>query len=199
MPRHPAPDAPDPFADGLPTLAAPSGRVRLRHPNDADLDALARLFSDDGELRYWSHGALADRAAVVQYLAGIQEGWRERTLFQWGITVPGDAETDALVGTVTLLAWDRANRRAEIGFIVRPDWQGQGVATEAVGAVLRFAFAEMDLRRVEADADPDNAGSLALLARLGFQREGLARQRWLTFGTWKDSVMLGLLRDDFAG
>lgn len=194
MPRHAAPDAPDPFGDGLPTLATDSGRVRLRHPRDADLDAIAELFSDDAHLRYWSHGAFESRAAARTYLDGIQEGWRDRELFQWGIA---DADTDALVGTVTVLGWDRRNRRAEIGFIVRPEWQGRGIATEAVRAVLRFAFDAMDLRRVEADADPANAGSLALLERLGFRREGLARQRWLTFGTWKDSVMLGLLRHDF--
>ena len=195
MSRLPAPDAPDPFADGLPTLAVPSGRVRLRHPRQPDLDALAELFSDDDALRFWSHGAFPSRAAAQTYLDGIQEGWRDRVLFQWGIA---DARTDALVGTVTLVGWDRRNRRVEVGFIVRPEWQRRGIATEAVRAVLRFGFDTMALQRVEADADPLNTGSLALLERLGFRREGLARRRWLTFGTWKDSVMLGLLRDDFA-
>ena len=194
MPRYPAPDAPDPFTDGLPTLTTPSARVRLRQPVDGDLDGIAALFSDDDALRYWSHGAFPDRAAAQQYLDGIQEGVEGRTLFQWAIA---DGQTDELAGTVTLLSWDRGNRRAEVGFILRPEWHGRGLATEAVGAVLGFAFAEMDLHRVEADTDPDNASSLALLGRLGFQREGLARQRWLTFGTWKDSVLLGLLRDDF--
>ena len=194
MPRHAPPDAPDPFTDGLPTLATASGRVRLRQSRPSDLDGIAELFSDDDALRYWSHGAFADRAAAQRYLDGMAEGLADRSLFQWVIA---SAETDALVGTVTVLGWDRANRRAEIGFILLPAWQGRGLATEAVTAVLDFAFDAMELRRVEADVDPENVGSLALLERLGFRREGLARERWLTFGTWKDSVMLGLLRADW--
>lgn len=194
MPRYAPPDAPDPFADGLPTLAVASGRVRLRQSRPSDLDAIAALFSDDEALRYWSHGAFESRAAAQTYLDGMAEGLADRSLFQWAIAEP---EGDTLVGTVTVLGWDRRNRRAELGFILRPEWQGRGLATEAVTAVLDFAFAEMDLWRVEADADPANAGSLALLERLGFEREGLARQRWRTFGTWKDSVMLGLLRADW--
>ena len=51
----------------------------------------------------------------------------------------------------------------------------------------------MGLHRVEADVDPENAGSIRLLERLGFRREGLFRERWFTFGSWKDSAMFGLL------
>ena len=74
--------------------------------------------------------------------------------------------------------------------------QGRGLASEAVRASLAFAFGPMDLHRVEADVDPDNEDSLRLLERIGFKREGLLRERWFTFGTWKDTVLLGLLAGD---
>ena len=185
-------DAPDPFADGLPTLAA--DRLRLRPLRDADLPALVAIFGDADHLRYWSHGPLADLDAAREYLGGITAGWRERAFFQWGIDV---AATRQLVGTVTLADWDRGNRRAEIGFILRPGVEGRGYATEAVRAALAFAFGPMGVHRVEADVDPDNAASLRLLDRIGFRREGLLRDRWFTFfGEWKDSLLLGLLADE---
>lgn len=180
---------PDPFIDGMPTLGAP--RLRLRQLGDADVPALQSIFGDPVHLRYWSHGPLADLEAATDYLNGIQSGWRERTFFQWGIEETGSRQ---LVGTVTLGSWDRTNRHAGIGFIVHPDRQGLGLATEAVRRVLAFGFGPMGLHRVEADVDPENEASMRLLERIGFQREGLLRDRWFTFfGEWKDSLILGLL------
>ena len=190
--RAPAPTRdPDPFADGLPALDGARVRLRAVRPDD-EADLLA-VFGDADHLRYWSHGPLADAAAARRYREGMEAGLADRTLFQWVVT-EGD---DRLAGTVTLCDWDRDHRRAEIGFILHPARAGRGLATDAVRTVLRFGFGEMGLWRVEADVDPDNAASLRLLERLGFQHEGTLRQRWFTFGTWKDTLILGLLAADF--
>ena len=191
--RGPEPEYDDPFADGLPTLDG--ARVRLRAARPGDVPDLLAVFGDARALRYWSHGPLPDLAAARTYYDGMVSGLAERRLFQWAVTLPAD---DRLVGTVTLVNWDRANRRAEIGFIVRPSHQGRGLAADAVRAVLAWAFGPMGLHRVEADVEPPNAASLALLERLGFRREGLFRERWWTRGRWTDSVMLGLLASDVA-
>ena len=183
----------DPFAGGLPSLEA--DRLRLRHPREGDLPAFLDVFGSADDLRYWSHGPLADADAARTYLADIEDGWRQRRLFQWAIS---DVETDAMMGTLTLAAWDRDNRHAEIGFILARARWGRGLAHEAVRRALTFGFGEMGLHRVEADVDPENEASLALLEKLGFRREGLLRERWFTFGSWKDSVVLGLLASDFA-
>jgi RimJ/RimL family protein N-acetyltransferase len=187
-------DSRDPFAGGLPALDGTRVRLRAIRPSD-DPDLLA-VFGDAHHLRYWSHGPLADLDAARQYREGIEAGARDRSLFQWAITEPAD---DRLVGTTTLCSWDRANRRAEVGFILRPDHAGRGVASDAVRTAIRFGIREMALHRVEADVDPENGASIRLLERLGFQREGYFRERWFTFGSWKDSAMYGLLAADLAG
>ena len=184
----------DPFEGGLPVLHG--RRVRLRPPVAADVPDLFSIFGDAETLRYWSHGPLADLAAAERYYQGMVSGLRDRALFQWAVTLPDE---DRLVGTVTLVDWDRANRRAEIGFILHPSRQGRGLASDAVREVLTWAFGPMDLHRVEADVEPPNTASLRLLERVGFQREGLFRERWWTRGRWTDSVMLGLLAGDFPG
>ncbi|MEM6286203.1 MAG: GNAT family protein [Bacteroidota bacterium] len=187
---------PDPFASGLPALRG--DRVALRAITEADDPDLLAVFGRGDHLRYWSHAPLADLDAAREYREGIEAGTADRSFFQWAITEAGDTD-GRLVGTTTLGSWDRDNRHAEIGFIVRPDVQGRGIATDAVRTVLRFGFAEMGLHRVEADVDPENAGSMRLLKRLGFQREGLFRERWFTwFGERKDSAMFGLLARDFV-
>ena len=64
---------------------------------------------------------------------------------------------------------------------------------------MRFAFEELGLRRIEADVDPRNEASIRLLERLGFQREGYLRERWLVDQEINDTVFYGLLRREWLG
>jgi ribosomal-protein-alanine N-acetyltransferase len=84
----------------------------------------------------------------------------------------------------------------EIGYILARDHWGKGIAAEAVSAVIDQLFAEGQ-RRIFADTDPENTASLALLDRLGFKREGYLRAEWETHIGVRDSVILGLLSDEW--
>ena len=92
----------------------------------------------------------------------------------------------------------RLRRQVDHGFetAVRDFW-GRGLMSEALAAVLSYAFEDLGMHRIEADVDPDHAASLALLEKFGFIREGILRDRWFVHGEWHDSVMLGLLADEF--
>ena len=184
---------PDPFGDSLPDLR--TGRLRLRHPRATDADAVFSIFGDLRAMRYWSHEPLESFDAAHDYLESIDEGFAERSLFQWAITELGN---DLLIGTVTLTAWDRVNRHAEVGFVLHPSQWGKGIASEAVRAVLTFGFERMNLHRVEAELDPRNTASARLLDRLRVEKEGLLRERWYLYDEWCDSALYGLLRRDFG-
>ena len=95
--------------------------------------------------------------------------------------------------TVTLASIELEHRRAEIGFALAREHRGQGHASAAVQLVLGHAFEAMALHRIEADVDPRNGPSIALLERVGFRREGLQLQRWLLHGEWQDALLFGLL------
>jgi RimJ/RimL family protein N-acetyltransferase len=178
--------------DRLPTL--PAGRVRLRWLEPLDAGALLEIFGDPAVMRYWSSPPLPDRRAAEDLLAEIHACFERRELFQWGVAL---AENDRVIGTCTL-AWLHAeSRRAELGFALgRAHW-GHGYMSEALLALLDFAFGPLGLRRLEADIDPRNESSLRLVERLGFMREGLLRERWLTAGEVQDSVFFGLLSRDW--
>lgn len=68
---------------------------------------------------------------------------------------------------------------------------------EALTALFDFSFGGLNLHRIEADVDPRNGASLALLERLGFAREGYLRERWLIGGGIRDTVLLGLLHHEW--
>jgi RimJ/RimL family protein N-acetyltransferase len=180
--------------DRLPAIEAQ--RVRLRWLEDGDVDALHGIFGDARVTRYWSTPPFPDRSAAVEYLEKVREGFRRRELFQWGVARRAD---DAVIGTCTLARLDSVQRRAELGFALAFGEWGRGLMSEALGVLLEFAFGRLALRRVEADVDPRNAPSIRLLERLGFQREGLLRERWQVSGETQDALLLGLLAREWRG
>lgn len=127
-------------------------------------------------------------------LSQIHAFFLEKTLFQWGIA---SNQSQEIIGTCTLFHLDSANRRAEIGYALAREHWGKGLMQEALTALLDFAFLTLNLNRIEADVDPRNHRSCALLERLGFVKEGLLRERWLVANEIQDSLMLGLLRREW--
>ncbi len=110
------------------------------------------------------------------------------------------AETGALVGVVSLTEIvHRALCSAYLGFYGLRDMAGQGLMTEAVGSLVRLAFDAFGLHRVEANVQPGNAPSLALLARLGFRREGFSPRYLFIAGAWRDHARFALLADEAPG
>lgn len=179
-------------ADRLPTIE--TKRLRLRWLSSGDVHALSLIFGDPEVCRYWSRPALPDRAAAEALLDEISGLFAERSLFQWGIA---DRETDAVMGTCTLAALSHEHRRAEVGFaLARPKW-GLGYMTEALPALIHFAFETLALHRLEADVDPRNARSIRALEREGFEREGYLRERYRVNGELQHAVLYGLLRNDW--
>jgi RimJ/RimL family protein N-acetyltransferase len=176
----------------LPTIDAK--RLRLRMLAEPDLDQMHAIFSDPRSMRYWATPAMTSREQIVTYLANIHEGFRGKTLFQWGIERREDAR---IIGTTTLFHLDTDNARAEIGYILGSAWWGKGYMHEALTALLGYAFGELKLRRIEADVDPRNAGSVKSLGRLGFHREGLLRERWNVAGEIQDTAFFGLLAHEW--
>jgi RimJ/RimL family protein N-acetyltransferase len=69
---------------------------------------------------------------------------------------------------------------------------------EALTALLDSAFGSMGLRRIEAEVNTRNRPSAALLLRLGFTKEGVLRERWISKGRAADVEMYGLLRHEWS-
>lgn len=169
-------------------------RLRLRMLTDKDVPGIFEIFSDPEVMRYWSSEPMTRVDDAAQLLGEIRSGFNSRTLFEWGVA---QREDDAVIGTCTLFHIDLRNRRAEIGYALRSSHWGRGLMVEAVGALINFAFDTLVLHRLEADVDPGNAASLGLLEKLGFEREGHSRERWIIAGKAYDSILLGLLRRDW--
>ena len=84
-----------------------------------------------------------------------------------------------------------------LGYSVDNQYQGQGIMSEFLTAVLDFIFENLGLHRVMASYIPTNQRSGALLERLGFEREGYARKYLKIAGEWQDHVLTSLLQEDW--
>lgn len=173
---------------GIPVLHGP--RLVLRGFQADDLDDFYAVHSDPTVMRYWSFPAWTHIDQSTEYFASARSGRDPERLLCWATT---RADTDRLIGGVTLFAINRPQGRAEIGYVLGSAHWDKGYAQEALSLVLGFAFDGLGLRRIEADIDPRNAASCKLVERMGFVREGLLRERWQVAGETCDTALYGLL------
>lgn len=167
-----------------------SERLRFRPQRIEDAEALHEAYRDEALMRYWSRGPIATVEEVREYLRPhlASDEWRG-----WAIMAK---DTGEVIGT--LAAGERRSGVVELGYLlVRRHW-GRGFAREAVARLLDLLFLEEGRRRVFADTDPENEPSMRLLEALGFKREGLLRGEWETHIGVRDSVIWGLLRDEWS-
>ncbi|MGN6384581.1 MAG: GNAT family N-acetyltransferase [Dyella sp.] len=169
-------------------LACDRFSLRLLETHDA-ADLLA-IFGDAEVVRYWSQPPWRGEEDALAMLERDRESFVDGQALRLGIVL---RSTGRVVGTLSVFNFSRANRRAEIGYaLARVHW-GQGLMHEALGLLLGWAFDTLQLHRLEADIDPANEASARSLQRLGFQREGLLRERWIVDGQVSDTVFYGLL------
>ena len=176
----------------LPTLR--TERLTLRALTEADVADVFAVFADPMVLRYWDGPLMTTHRDAMQYIERVHYAFRRRELLQWGIV---DTAANAVVGTCTLTHLSMAHERAEIGFALKQKRWGQGLGSEAVVALINFAFHDLGLHRIEADVDPRNDRSLRLLERIGFRREGHMRERYYMNGERQDAIMMAVLKAEW--
>jgi RimJ/RimL family protein N-acetyltransferase len=174
------------------TLVTP--RLTLRPPRRGDEDDLFAIHSDPEVMRYFSEPPWTDPDRPARQIDEDAGRFEREESFRFAIVLNA---TGRQVGNCTLFALHRQNRRAEIGYALARSHWGHGYMHEALQALLAFAFTDLDLHRLEADIDPRNGASAAALVRLGFQEEGLLRERWIVAGEVSDSQLYGLLRREW--
>jgi len=170
-----------------PILETP--RLILRRLAGYDAPALHAMLSDPETMRYWSslpHVELAETEAWVA----------ESVAESAAATTRGDAHDFAVLCEGKLVGRVAFWMGNEIGFLFHRDVWGQGIAREAVQALLRHGFETLHFEMVRADVDPENLRSLVLLERLGFKRTSYAERTFKIGERWTDSVYLELRAAD---
>lgn len=107
-------------------------------------------------------------------------------------------EDGAIVGLINLSQIVRGNfESAYLGYYVGARHAGKGYMTEAIGLTLRHAFEDLKLHRLEANIQPGNVASIALVRRAGFVREGYSQRYLKICGRWRDHERWAILAEDW--
>ena len=166
-------------------------RVHVRHPRPDDEDAFIAAVRVSRRLhRPWAQ--LPDSPTTFATLIERQDLDSEEVYL---ICLNGDG---ALVGMANLGQIFLGHLRgAYLGYSAFTPHDGQGLMSEGVRLVLRQAFGPIGLHRVEANVQPENARSIALVERLGFRREGYSPKYLKIGGRWRDHVRYAILAEEF--
>jgi ribosomal-protein-alanine N-acetyltransferase len=175
--------------------------VYLRYPAMADyapwaeLRAVSRPYLTPWE-PLWARDELA-RSGFRRRLRHYQRELRDDQGYAFFVFRAAD---DVLLGGVTLSNVRRGvAQAASLGYWMGAPYAGRGYMTDAVGAVLPFAFETLKLHRLEAACLPHNVASARVLEKVGFRREGLGRRYLKINGVWQDHDLYALLHDDYRG
>lgn len=106
-------------------------------------------------------------------------------------------EDQHLVGEISLIMRSAASRQGELGYLLHPDAQKRGYATEAAARVLELGFAGAGLHRIYARCSIHNLPSWHLMERLGLRREAHLREHVFIKGEWAEELVYALLEDEW--
>ena len=107
-------------------------------------------------------------------------------------------ETGELVGDCILFWHSQEHQQGEVGYVFNPAYHGRGLATEAVGALLRLGFDGLGLHRIAGRLDARNIASARVLERAGLRREAHLVENEFVKGEWTDEVIYAMLRSEWA-
>ncbi|WP_082642156.1 GNAT family N-acetyltransferase [Microbacterium enclense] len=172
-------------------------RLRLRPFEERDLDAMAAYRGDAEVCRYlpFEPQTPDDIRGRIGQLFGRTSLEGERA----GLILVIERVSDGrVVGDLVLFHLDPQAGSAEIGWVVSPAVAGQGLATEAVRALIDTAFGVYGLRRLTARIDAENARSLALAERVGMRREAHHVENAWFKGRWSDELVYALLSREWT-
>ena len=174
----------------LPFKNLESDRLLLRQITAADVNEIYELRSNKDEMKYIPRPLCITHEDAMELVKMIQQKIEENEGINWAITLKGD---DRLIGYIGHYRIKWEHFRSEIGYMILPKYNGQGIVSEAIKLVVQYGFNEMNMHSLEGIIDPENAASARVLEKNGFVKEAHFIENEFFDGKFIDSVVYTLL------
>ena len=169
-------------------------RLLLKLMTAGDLNFVFRHFSNPDVYRYLVDEEPVTTREQAHEIVDFYVRPSGKTFNRWVLSLKSEKRP---IGTCGYHHWHKNHYRAEIGYDLEPESWRQGLMTEALEAVIGFGFEKMELNRISAMVHPGNKGSIHLLEKLGFGKEGLLRDYYHQAGSFYDHWLLSVLKKEW--
>ncbi|WP_158981102.1 MULTISPECIES: GNAT family N-acetyltransferase [unclassified Flavobacterium] len=165
-------------------------RLILRRVNAGDVKEILMLRSNPETMQFIPRPLLKTDEEALEHIAMIDHKIEVNEGINWAITLK---DSPKLIGIIGHYRIKPEHYRAEIGYMLLPDYHKRGIITEVVKAVVHYGFNDLKLHSIEAVIAPENIGSAKVLEKNGFIKEAHFKDYEFYNGKFLDSVIYSLL------
>lgn len=144
--------------------------------------------------RYFPFNPVTDIEVYKDKVLRWSSNYESDSYFHWVIEWK---ESEELIGTINLGNVEESCFMSDTCYMLSPQYWGKGIMTEVLNAVLKYAFQEIELNRVQAEVFDGNEASACVLKKCGMQFEGIARQKYYKNERFIDTAQYAIIRSDF--
>ncbi|MBC7523001.1 MAG: GNAT family N-acetyltransferase [Flavobacterium sp.] len=171
-----------------------TNRLHLRRILESDWTEILALRSNPEIMKYIPRSLALSKEDAITHFKTIDEKIENNTGINWAITLKDNPKLIGIIGHYRI---QPENHRCEIGYMILPEYHGQGITTEAVNAVLKYGFDDLSMHSIEAVIDPENIASERVLQKNGFVKEAHILENELWNGKFWDTVIYSILKRNF--
>jgi len=168
-----------------------TGRLLLDQMQKSDAPQILALRSSEKVMQYIDKERTQTIAEAEGWIKRIEDDAINNEAITWRISLkeaPGK-----LIGSIGFWRMIKQHYRAEVGYMLHPDFWNKGLMSEALQAIIDFGFTAMHLHSIEAHVNPANAASAGILEKAGFVREAYFKEDFFFRGKFSDSAVYSLL------
>lgn len=158
-------------------------RIYLRKLDIHDAEDMYSYSCDPDVTKYLTWEPHRNLKTTVSYLKSVKRAYSEHMFYDWAIVLRANGK---MVGTCGITSFDFKHDVVEVGYVLNPRYEGYGIMTEALSAVISFCFDTLGAVRAEGRFIPKNLKSRRVLERCGMTYEGIKKDALLCKGELVD-------------
>ena len=174
----------------LPFQNLETERLYLRRVVKGDKNEIFALRSDQEIMKYIPRPLIKNKEEALAHIAKIDEKINASEGINWAITLKGDPKLIGIIGHYRIRP---EHFRAEIGYMLLPEYKGKGIMSEAIKVVVNYGFEVLKLHSIEAIIDPKKLASEKVLQKNNFVKEAHLKENKYYDGRFMDTVIYTIL------
>jgi len=159
-----------------------------------DAPDVFEMRSDDKVMNFMDSEYQKSKSDAEDFITNNLESYKNKEGIFWAIIKKGGAK---FIGDFVLRNISIENRRAEVGYMLKPEFWRKGYMQETMNELIKFGFYELNLHSIEAEINPENKSSRTALLKLGFNKEAYFHENRFFKGQYLDSEIYSLLKSNF--